>query len=132
MGHSKIQSKFSIYFTPLEHIVPKNAKCVNYINFLNNYIINPLESHLKFTDYCSCCFNKKCKPLNPIKNMKDELIGHNQHTIKHSPIISTGSTIGKHPVVMDNGKTIIYISDKSKENEIREKYTMHERHPDAR
>jgi len=64
--------------------------------------------------------------------MKEELIGHNQRTTKHSPIISIGSTIGKYPVVLDNGKTIIYISDKSKENEIREKYTMHELHPDAK
>ena len=73
-----------------------------------------------------------CTHLKPIKNMKDELIGHNHHTTKHSPILSTGSTIGKHPVVLDNGRTIIYISDKSKENEIREKYMMHELHPDAR
>jgi len=52
--------------------------------------------------------------------------------MKDPPILSTGSTIGKYPVVMDNGRTIVYISDRSRENEIREKYTMHELHPDAR
>ncbi len=64
--------------------------------------------------------------------MKNELIGQKLHASKHPHIVSTGSTLGKYPVVMDNGKTIIYISDKSRENEIREKYTMHERHPDSR
>lgn len=64
--------------------------------------------------------------------MKDELTGHKHHVMKHPPILSTGSTIGKYPVVMDNGRTIIYISDRNRENEIREKYTMHELHPDAR
>jgi Tol biopolymer transport system component len=34
----------------------------------------------------------------------------------------TGSLIGKHPVILDDGKTIIFISDKSKEPETRLKY----------
>jgi len=36
-----------------------------------------------------------------------------------------GSTSGKYPVILDNGKTIIYISDKSKEAEIRLRYELH-------
>lgn len=64
--------------------------------------------------------------------MKNELIGQKVHAPKHPHILLTGSTLGKHPVVMDNGRTIIYISDKSRENEIREKYTMHERHPESK
>ena len=64
--------------------------------------------------------------------MKNELIGQKAHATKHPHVLLTGSTIGKYPVVMDNGKTIIYISDKSRENEIREKYTLHERHPDLK
>ena len=38
--------------------------------------------------------------------------------------LSMGSTKGKFPVVLDDGKTIIYISDKSKEAETRLKYEL--------
>jgi hypothetical protein len=33
-----------------------------------------------------------------------------------------GSISGKYPVVLNDGRTVIYISDKSKEDEIRQKY----------
>lgn len=36
-----------------------------------------------------------------------------------------GSIKGKYPVVLDDGKTIVYISDKSKETETRLKYELH-------
>jgi len=36
--------------------------------------------------------------------------------------IGTGSVTGKYPVILDGGRTIVYVSDKSKENEIREKF----------
>jgi len=35
-----------------------------------------------------------------------------------------GSTKGKFPVVMDDGKTIVYISDESKAEETRLKYKL--------
>ena len=35
-----------------------------------------------------------------------------------------GSIMGKYPVILDDGKTTIYISDKSKEAEIRLKYKL--------
>jgi len=38
------------------------------------------------------------------------------------PKLSTGSLTGKYPVVLDDGRTIIYITDKSKESEIRLRY----------
>jgi hypothetical protein len=38
--------------------------------------------------------------------------------------LSTGSLAGMYPVILDDGRTIIYTSDKSKENEIREKYAL--------
>lgn len=43
---------------------------------------------------------------------------------KHIPTVKqeTGSTKDKYPVVLDGGKTIIYISDKSREKEITERY----------
>ena len=36
--------------------------------------------------------------------------------------LMTGSTVKKYPVILDGGKTIIYITDKSKEAETIEKY----------
>jgi hypothetical protein len=40
------------------------------------------------------------------------------------PKLSTGSLAGKYPVVLDGGRTIIYITDKSKEGEIRSRYEL--------
>lgn len=56
--------------------------------------------------------------------MKNELIGQKAHAPKHSPKILTGSTNDKYAVVMDDGKTVIFISDRSKENETRLKFQM--------
>jgi len=36
--------------------------------------------------------------------------------------LSTGSVTGLYPVILDGGRTIIYTSDKSKEEEIRSRY----------
>jgi hypothetical protein len=36
-----------------------------------------------------------------------------------------GSLINKFPVVLEDGKTIVFISDKNKENAIRLKYARH-------
>lgn len=38
--------------------------------------------------------------------------------------LSMGSITGKFPVVLDNGRTIIYIADSSKEEETRQKYEL--------
>jgi hypothetical protein len=38
--------------------------------------------------------------------------------------LSMGSTIDKFPVALNDGRTIVYISDQSKEAEIRLKYEM--------
>ena len=38
--------------------------------------------------------------------------------------LSMGSTRDKFPVILDDGKTVIYISDKSKEEETRQKYRV--------
>jgi hypothetical protein len=35
-----------------------------------------------------------------------------------------GSTAGKFPIVLDDGRTIVYISDKSKEADTRLKYEL--------
>jgi hypothetical protein len=36
----------------------------------------------------------------------------------------TGSIKDKFPIILDGGKTVIFISDKSKESETREKYEL--------
>jgi hypothetical protein len=43
--------------------------------------------------------------------------------IPDSKILS-GSLIGKYPIILDGGKTTIFISDKSKESETRERYEL--------
>jgi hypothetical protein len=40
------------------------------------------------------------------------------------PKLSSGSTKGMYPVILDGGRTIIYVSDKNKEDEIRSKYAL--------
>jgi hypothetical protein len=36
----------------------------------------------------------------------------------------TGSLTGKYPIILNDGRTIVYITDKSKEDEIRAKYEL--------
>lgn len=43
---------------------------------------------------------------------------------KHHHKLLTGATMDKYPIILDNGKTIVFISDLSKEAEIREKYLL--------
>ncbi len=51
------------------------------------------------------------------------MVEHNRLKIPDSKLL-TGSVAGKHPVILDGGKTTIFISDKSREPEIRERYAM--------
>jgi len=48
----------------------------------------------------------------------------NHHRRVPKQKLSTGSLAGMYPVILDGGRTIIYTSDKSKENEIRSKYAL--------
>ena len=64
--------------------------------------------------------------------MKNEETAHKAHGSKHLPKLLTGATNDKYAVVMDNGRTIIYISDRSKENETRLKYEMRFKHVDVK
>jgi hypothetical protein len=48
---------------------------------------------------------------------------NNRMKIPDSKLL-TGSLTGKYPVILDGGKTTIFISDKSKERETRERYEM--------
>ena len=60
--------------------------------------------------------------------MRTEPIGQKAHAVKHDSKLLTGSTNDKYAVVMDNGKTIIFISDRSKEEETRLKYKQRFEH----
>lgn len=46
------------------------------------------------------------------------------HSISAEMSASCGSIKGKFPVVIDGGRTTIYISDKSREAEIIERYSI--------
>lgn len=48
---------------------------------------------------------------------------HNRSKITDSKLM-TGSLVGKHPITLDGGRTTIFISDISKEAEIRERYEL--------
>lgn len=42
----------------------------------------------------------------------------------HKAIPNAGSLTDMYPIVLDDGRTIIYTSDKSKESEIRSRYAL--------
>lgn len=59
--------------------------------------------------------------------MKDEMMENRMSLAPYQnriPIekLSMGSINDKHPVVLNDGRTVVFISDKSKEPEIRLKY----------
>jgi len=55
----------------------------------------------------------------------DNRLSLSNHKIKVPKTkVSTGSLTGKYPVVLDDGRTIIFISDKSKESETRSRYAL--------
>ena len=51
------------------------------------------------------------------------MLEHNRLKVPDSKLL-TGSLIGKYPIVLDGGRTTIFIADLSKETETREKYQM--------
>jgi len=64
-----------------------------------------------------------------LKNMKKATLTNrrnfmNQHSQTAQSKLLTGSTADLFPVILDGGKTIIFISDKSKEAETRQRYGL--------
>jgi hypothetical protein len=51
------------------------------------------------------------------------MLEHNRLKIPDSKFLN-GSTTGKYPITLDGGRTTIFISDKSKESETRERYQL--------
>jgi hypothetical protein len=48
----------------------------------------------------------------------------NHQTAVPGSKLASGSVVGLYPVILDGGRTTIYISDLSKEAEIRKKYEL--------
>lgn len=51
------------------------------------------------------------------------MMEHNRLKIPSAKLL-TGSLVGKYPIVMDDGRTTIFISDLTKESETRERYQL--------
>jgi hypothetical protein len=58
------------------------------------------------------------------RKMKNQTADQKPLASKHHHKLLTGATMDKYPIMLDNGKTIIFISDLSKEAEIRQKYLL--------
>jgi len=56
--------------------------------------------------------------------MKTETKDKKQDHSHHNHKLLTGVTTDKYAILLDDGKTIVFISDKSKEAETRLKYKM--------
>jgi len=48
----------------------------------------------------------------------------NQQNLIPKSKLSSGSVTNKYPIILDGGKTILFITDQSKEPEAREKYEL--------
>jgi hypothetical protein len=51
-------------------------------------------------------------------------ISNRYHDAVPKSKLSSGSVVGKYPVMLDDGRTIVYIADKSREREIRLRYGL--------
>lgn len=51
------------------------------------------------------------------------LMSNHQIAVPKSKLLS-GSVVDKFPILLDDGRTIVYISDKSREREIRLRYGL--------
>ena len=65
--------------------------------------------------------NRHGKKCDPIDNRMD--ISNHQVKVPKSKL-SSGSVADKFPILLDDGKTIVFISDKSKESETRKNYEL--------
>jgi hypothetical protein len=51
------------------------------------------------------------------------LSNHHKNSVPKSKL-SSGSVANKYPVLLDDGRTIVFIADKSREREIRRRYAL--------
>ena len=78
-----------------------------------------------------CILGENYKISGAMKNIrhiaKNDLLDNKLEISNHQVAVpksklSSGSVVDKYPVMLDDGRTIVYISDKSKEREIRLRY----------
>jgi len=72
------------------------------------------------------CYNGRNKNKQIMKKdtLEYRMMQERQRIKNHDSKLLNGSIKDKYPVVIDGGKTIIFISDKSKEAETRQKYKL--------
>ena len=56
--------------------------------------------------------------------MDNRMAMSNHQEVVPKSKLSSGSVADKYPVLLDDGRTIVYINDKSREREIRLRYGM--------
>ena len=67
---------------------------------------------------------KNTKPISTNDAIDNRMkISNQQMKVPKAKLLS-GSVAGLYPVILDGGKTVIYTTDKSRENEIRLKYAV--------
>jgi hypothetical protein len=83
----------------------------------------------KFT----CIFNEKIKDFGAMKNIrhitKGDAVDNRMEISNHQIAVpktklSSGSVADKYPVLLDDGRTVVYIKDKSQEREVRLRYAQ--------
>ena len=67
---------------------------------------------------------KNIRQLATNNSIDNKLKLSNYQTLIPTSKLSSGSVTNKYPIILDDGKTIIFITDLSKEAEAREKYEM--------
>lgn len=67
---------------------------------------------------------KNARPITTTDILDNRLkMSNHQRTVPKSKL-ATGSVVGLYPVILDGGRTTIYISDLRKEAETRKKYEL--------
>jgi hypothetical protein len=67
---------------------------------------------------------KNSRPITTNDVIDNRLSMSNQQGTVPKSKLASGSVVGLYPVILDGGRTIIYVSDASKEAETRKKYEL--------
>jgi hypothetical protein len=59
--------------------------------------------------------------IDAIENRRD--VSNHKVPVPVSKLAS-GSVVNKYPIILDDGRTVVYIADKSREREIRLRYAL--------
>ena len=67
---------------------------------------------------------KNIRHIAIIDAMDNRMAMSNHQEVVPTSKLSSGSVADKYPVMLDDGRTIVYITDKSREREIRLRYGL--------